>query len=163
MKRILSAAFSICAILSAQSAPRSLTLHYDRPAQYYEEALVIGNGTLGATIYGGTDRDVIQLNDMTFWTGEPEDGVFNPDAYKTLPAVRERLFAEDYRGAETLVRKMQGHESEKFQPVGNLVLEYGGGHNVGGYYRALDLETATLLTSYKRDGSSFSTEYASKI
>ena len=55
-----------------KAATRPLTLHYDRPATYYEEALVIGNGTLGATVYGGTKTDVVQLNDITLWTGEPE-------------------------------------------------------------------------------------------
>ena len=49
-----------------------LTLHYNRPAEYFEEALVIGNGTMGAIVYGGTERDVISLNDLTLWTGEPE-------------------------------------------------------------------------------------------
>ena len=144
-------------VLGASANP--LTLHYNRPAKYYEEALVTGNGTLGATIYGGTDRDVIQLNDMTFWTGEPEKEIFNPNAYKAVPLVRERLFAEDYRGAEQLVRQIQGHESEKYQPIGSLVLEYPEGPQVESYQRSLNLNTSTLLTSYKRDGVNFSTDY----
>ena len=61
-------------VLIAQERPTCLKLHYDRPAEYFEEALVIGNGTLGAIVYGGTEREVISLNDITLWSGETGTG-----------------------------------------------------------------------------------------
>ena len=76
-----------------------LTLHYDRPAEHFEEALVIGNGTMGATIYGGTRTDIISLNDQTLWTGEPDTAVTTPGAHKSLPEIRALLDKEDYRAA----------------------------------------------------------------
>ena len=54
------------------TAQENLVLHYNRPAEFFEEALVIGNGTMGAILYGGTDKDVLSLNDITLWTGEPD-------------------------------------------------------------------------------------------
>ena len=55
------------------------TLHYDKPATFFEEALVIGNGTMGGIVYGGTEQDKVSLNDITLWTGEPSSQkVFSP-------------------------------------------------------------------------------------
>ena len=81
------------ALLWAQK-PQKLKLWYDKPAQYFEEALVLGNGTQGATVFGGTESDKIFLNDITLWSGEPMNPRMNPEAYKNLPAVREALKAE---------------------------------------------------------------------
>lgn len=106
------------------SAQNRLVLHYDRPAEYFEEALVIGNGTMGAILYGGTDKDVLSLNDLTLWTGEPDRKVTTPDAHKAIPEIRALLDKEDYRGADLAQRKMQGHYSENYQPLGQLSLTY---------------------------------------
>ena len=159
MKRTHSflAALSVSSLLAAQSG--SLTLHYDRPATYYEEALVIGNGTLGATIYGGTRTDVIQLNDITLWTGEPEGEVANPEAYTHVGEVRRLLFAENYREAEPLMRKMQGHYSQNYQPLGELKIEYDDSSAVDGYRRWLDISDATLHNAYVRSGNRCETDY----
>ena len=140
---------------------QSLTLHYDRPAEFYEEALVIGNGTMGATIYGGTQKDCIQLNDITLWTGEPEREVFTPDAYTSLPAIREALFAEDYPKASQLMLKQQGHYSENYQPVGELVIDYGEEEKaeISDYQRWLDIGDATAHNRYQRNGRQVETDY----
>ncbi len=142
----------------AAQTPQSLTLHYDRPAQFYEEALVIGNGTMGATVYGGTKEDVLQLNDITLWTGEPE----RPDtstAYRHLPEMRRLLFGEDYRAANTLSRKFQGHYSQNYQPLGEISIQYLGDTAVTDYSRWLDISDATLHTRYRRGGAWSETEY----
>lgn len=104
-----------CLYAGAVSAQNdNLVLHYNRPAEYFEEALVIGNGTMGAIIYGGTQRDVLSLNDLTLWTGEPDREVTTPDAYRAIPVIRELLDNEDYRGADREQRKVQGHYSENY-------------------------------------------------
>ncbi|MCE2825085.1 MAG: glycoside hydrolase family 95 protein [Sediminibacterium sp.] len=65
-----------------------LKLWYDSPAKYFEEALVLGNGQHGATVFGGISQEKIFLNDATLWSGEPVNANMNPNAYKNLPAVR---------------------------------------------------------------------------
>jgi alpha-L-fucosidase 2 len=73
---------------AAMVTPKKLKLWYNKPAKYFEEALVLGNGTQEATVFWGTDTDKIFLNDLTLWSGEPADPYMNKDAYKNLPGVR---------------------------------------------------------------------------
>lgn len=138
----------------------SLRLHYDRPATYFEEALVIGNGTLGAVIYGGVDSERISLNDITLWTGEPEREVTTPDAHKAIPAIREALNRDDYREADRLQYQVQGHYSENYQPLGTLTIDYEGVHSVvENYCRWLDIANATAGTQYANAGKRFRATY----
>ena len=81
---------ALAAVVSTAAA-NDLTLKYDRPAEFFEETLVIGNGNLGAIIYGGIKEDRLSLNDITLWTGEPETAVTTPDAYKAIPQIRAAL------------------------------------------------------------------------
>ena len=113
-----------------------MKLHYDKPAAYFEEALPIGNGRLGAMVYGGTAADKLSLNDITLWTGEPESRADHVDmelypgltrwgeAARYIDSIRMALDAEDYRKAERLQRKVQGHYSENYQPLGTLTIRY---------------------------------------
>ena len=137
------------------------TLHYDRPADYFEEALVIGNGTMGGIVYGGTQNDRISLNDITLWTGEPCNmNIYSPDAHKTIPAIREALRQGDYRKADQLQREVQGHFSQNYQPLGQLAIEYlDTMAAVTDYKRWLDIGDATAHTSYQRGGYRYTTEY----
>ena len=148
---------------SAGDGRASYTLHYDRPAEFFEETLVIGNGTLGAIIYGGTEQDRISLNDITLWTGEPERGVTTPDAFEAIPAIRAALDREDYRLADSLQHKVQGHYSENYQPLGQLTITYRGDSSVvsGSYRRILDLSTATAYTCI--DTPSLTTPQAGRV
>ena len=142
----------------AQNAP--LSLHYNRPATYFEEALVIGNGNLGGIVYGGTRMDKISLNDITLWSGEPEKEVTTLDAYKALPEIRRLLDQEDYRGAEEAFKQIQGHYSENYQPLGQLTVDYGAeGKDISGYKRTLDISQAIASTRYQKDGNHMTTEY----
>lgn len=140
-----------------------LTLHFDRPAVYFEEALPMGNGRLGAMLYGGTSEEVFTLNDITLWSGEPDRGDDHIDirtgigseAAATLPLVRAALEREDYAEADRLQRKIQGHYSESYQPLGTLRIRHADETPVEGYRRALDLSTATATTTYERAGKAF--------
>ena len=137
------------------------TLHYDRPADFFEEALVIGNGTMGGTVYGGTRVDRISLNDITLWTGEPCNmRVQTPDAHKAIPDIREALRQGDYQQADKLQRKVQGHYTQNYQPLGQLQIEYL--DTLGrqsDYRRWLDIGNATAHTEWKRDGHDYSVTY----
>ena len=98
MKKYLMKAVVVTTCLTpceagAQQAP--MTLHYDRQADYFEESLPIGNGKLGALIYGGTDDNIIYLNDITLWTGKPVDRDLDKDAHQWIPKIREALFQEE--------------------------------------------------------------------
>ena len=137
------------------------TLHYDRPATFFEEALVIGNGTMGGIVYGGTCQDRISLNDITLWTGEPCNmNVYSPDAHKTIPAIREALSKGDYREADRLQRDVQGHFSQNYQPLGQLVITYlDTAEVVTDYRRWLDIGDATAHTTYKCGKYHYTTEY----
>ena len=137
------------------------TLHYNSPATYFEEALVIGNGTMGGIVYGGTSQDRISLNDITLWTGEPCNmNVYSPDAHKSIPAIREALRKGDYREADRLQRDVQGHFSQNYQPLGQLVIEYlDTTEVVTDYRRWLDIGDATAHTNYKRGKYRYTTEY----
>ncbi len=149
--------FAAALALQAQAQ----TLHYDRPAQYFEEALVIGNGTMGGIVYGGTQTDKISLNDITLWTGEPCNmHVYSPDAHKTIPAIREALRKGDYRRADSLQRDVQGHFSQNYQPLGQLTIAYLDTlETVSDYRRWLDIGDATAHTDYRRGGYRYTTEY----
>ena len=146
------------AVVTTSSAQ---VLFYDRPAQYFEEALVIGNGTMGGIVYGGHDCDRISLNDITLWTGEPCNmNVYSPDAHKTIPAIREALSRGDYRRADSLQRDVQGHFSQNYQPLGQLAIEYlDTAETVTGYRRWLDIGNATASTLYYRGAYLYTTDY----
>ncbi len=165
--------FSAIAFFGAchRAAEKPLLLHYDKPAQYFEEALPMGNGTLGAMIYGRTDTDRISLNDITLWTGEPDRGPEHPDydgGIKTLepwgqsaawiPAIREALDQENYQLADTLQLHVQGHYSETYQPLGWLEISYPEAE-ISDYYRQLNISDATAEVRYRRDGQAFKAEY----
>lgn len=132
----------------------SLTLHADRPAQFFEETYVIGNGNIGAIIYGGIGEEKISLNDITLWTGEPETGVTTPDAYKAIPEIRAALDKEDYRAADSLHCKVQGHYSENYQPLGSLTISYSRPDSVAAYTRQLNVAEAIASQKYVDENSS---------
>lgn len=154
----------LCTMAAGISA-QPLALHYDKPATYFEEALPIGNGLLGATVYGRTDTDRISLNDITLWTGEPDTEVYTPQAWRALADIRQALDREDYRRADQLQRRVQGHYSENYQPLGTLTIEYLDEDGrpdtlpITNYSRCLDLTTATATTQYRRGGHTFTTQY----
>ncbi len=137
------------------------TLHYDKPATFFEEALVIGNGTMGGIVYGGTEQDKVSLNDITLWTGEPSSQkVFSPEAYKSIPAIREALRKGDYPEADRLQSNVQGHFSQNYQPLGQLTIDYlDTSEGVTEYRRWLDIGNATAHTSYRRGGYRYTAEY----
>ena len=173
MERIAGMLFTAAALLPAACGmpeQGEMKLRYDQPATYFEEALPIGNGRLGAMVYGGTVQDRISLNDITLWTGEPERKADHVDmelyprmtpwgeAWKYVDSVREALAAEDYRRAERLQHRIQGHFSENYQPLGTLTIRYPEAE-ISDYSRELDISEAVARVKYLRDGKRFSAEY----
>ena len=158
MRNYLLLSALLCQMAMAQEqAP--MVLQYDKPATYFEESLPIGNGKLGALIYGGSDDNVIYLNDITLWTGKPVDRNLDADAHKWIPAIREALFNEDYKLADSLQLHVQGPNSQHYQPLGTLHIKDLGLGEIKNYQRTLNIDSAIVRDSYKRDGKLITREY----
>ena len=137
----------------------SNTLWYKQPAQYFEESLVLGNGKVGASVFGGVQSDKIYLNDITLWSGEPVNPNMNPEAYKNIPAIREALKNDDYKLADQLNKKVQGSFSESYAPLGTLFLEFKHEGDPQNYHRELNISEAISRVSYEVKGVKFTREY----
>ena len=134
-------------------------LWYNKPAYAFEESLPLGNGKLGALIYGGANNDSIQLNDITLWTGVPVNPNEGSEAYKWIPKIREALFKEDYKTADSLQHYVQGHNSEFYQPLGMINIKDCNQGEFTDYYRELSLDNSLATVHYKRNGIQYSKEY----
>jgi alpha-L-fucosidase 2 len=154
---LCSAGYAQEGLSPCEQAP--MMLQYDLPATYFEESLPIGNGKMGALVYGGTDDNIIYLNDITLWTGQPVDRHLDKDAHQWIPVIREALFQEDYARADSLQRRVQGPNSQYFQPLGTLHIKDLGLGAVSGYHRSLSLDSAIVKDSYLRDGKVITREY----
>ena len=158
MRNYLLLSALLCQMAMAQEqAP--MVLQYDKPATYFEESLPIGNGKLGALVYGGTDDNIIYLNDITLWTGKPVDRNLDADAHKWIPAIREALFNEDYKLADSLQLHVQGPNSQYYQPLGTLHIKDLGIGEITKYQRTLDIDSAIVRDSFKRNGKLITREY----
>ena len=157
-KTLLTTMLATALTLTAQEqAP--MVLQYDRPADFFEESLPIGNGKLGALVYGGTDDNIIYLNDITLWTGKPVDRNLDADAHQWIPKIREALFNEDYQLTDSLQHYVQGPNSQYFQPLGTLHIKDLGFGAVSDYHRSLSLDSAIIKDRYVRDGNIITREY----
>ncbi len=156
MKKALSFLFLIvvCSDLSAQS----LQLWYSKPAQRFEEALPVGNGRMGVMVYGGVQQERLALNEQTLWAGKPQQSPPPANHTADLAAVRTALFAENYRAADTLVKKLQGAFSESYAPLGDCNIRMNLNGPVTNYRRSLDLENAVASTRFKAGNTTYSRE-----
>ncbi|MBL0736452.1 glycoside hydrolase family 95 protein [Flavobacterium sp. GN10] len=141
------------------SAQSKSVLWYKQPAEFFEESLVLGNGKMGATVFGGANSDKIYLNDITLWSGEPVNANMSPDAYKNIPAIREALQNENYKLAEELNKKVQGKNSESYAPLGTLEINNSEKGKAVNYHRELDLSNAISKISYEMAGIKYTREY----
>ncbi len=144
---------------AAVKNPLPFNLWYTRPATAFEESLPIGNGKMGALIYGGADTDSIYLNDITLWTGKPVNRQEGGDAYKWIPKIREALFREDYKTADSLQLHVQGHNSEYYQPLAIIHVKDLNAGPYSGYRRQLSLDDAVATLTYVRNGVTYTREY----
>ena len=118
--------------------PSDLVLKYDQPAQSWNEALPVGNGRLGAMVFGGVVRERIQFNEETLWTGEPHD-YSHPGASEYLDTIRQLVFAGKPREAENIAMEhfMSVPLGQKaYQPFGDLYIGFPGHEKYTGYQRS---------------------------
>lgn len=138
----------------------AMKLWYCKPAAAWTEALPLGNGHLGAMVFGRVGEELIQLNESTLWSGGPVKTNVNPDAPGFLPQIREALFAaEDYTKARSLTQKMQGLYTESYLPMGDLLIrENFNGAAPTAYYRDLNIQDAVATTMFTANGTDFKRE-----
>ncbi len=151
-----------------------LCLSYDAPAAQWVEALPIGNGRLGAMLFGGVPHARVQFNEDTVWTGAPHDYA-HPGAAAHFPVLRDQMvemlrleragrWAEAHQvqaeaealAMETFMSQPLGQKA--YQPLGDLILDFPDHTPVEAYARALDLDTATATVTYRCDGVTYRRE-----
>jgi alpha-L-fucosidase 2 len=150
----LAAAAAALPARAAGDAPHPQRLWYRRPAAVWTEALPVGNGRLGAMVFGGTARERLQLNEDTLWSGGPYDPV-NPEARAALPEVRRLIDTGRFAEAEALANaKVMARPLSQmsYQPVGDLWLDLPGLGAIEGYERDLDLDAAVATTRFRAGG-----------
>ena len=140
----------------------ALQMDYSAPAGTWNEALPLGNGRLGAMVFGGCAIDRLQLNEDTLWAGGPNDAL-NPKMREYIPELRKRILAGDSKGAykyfkDNGIRTSKNGSSFAYQTIGSLMLRFPGHDFPSNYRRSLSLEEAVARTSYEVDGTSFSRE-----
>jgi alpha-L-fucosidase 2 len=156
VRRTLLLSMVSATVALSQAAP-STTVWFVQPASEWNRALPVGNGRLGAMVYGGTREEHIQLNEETLWTGGPYDPVVK-GASASLPEIRRLLFAGDVPRAHDLFgRTMMGvpYEQMKYQPLGDLFIAFPGHDSVTSYQRELLLDSAVARVSYVVNGVTF--------
>ncbi len=138
-----------CSAISQNNT--GLKLWYNQPSgTTWENALPIGNGRLGAMVYGNVETETIQLNEHTLWSGSPNRND-NPLALDSLPEIRKLIFDGKQKEAEQMANRIiisKKSHGQMFEPAGNLHLVFDGHENYTNYYRELDIEKAVTKTSY---------------
>jgi alpha-L-fucosidase 2 len=138
----------------------SLALWYDKPANSWTEALPVGNGRLGAMVYGGMENETIQFNEETLWTGQPHDYA-NDGASEVFKELRELLWSGKQEEAHKLGNEQfmsDPMRQQCYQPFGNILLNFPGHKNAINFKRKLDLEEAISSVTYEVDGVGFKRE-----
>ena len=151
MKQLLSIFFLFATTVGFSQNKGRLKLWYKQSAgDTWENALPIGNGRLGAMVYGNVEKETIQLNEHTVWSGSPNRND-NPLALDSLALIRQLIYDGKRKEAERVVNNAiitKKSHGQKFEPVGSLQLAFTGHKNFSNYYRELDIERAVAKTSY---------------
>ncbi len=145
---------------SADAQENELKLWYNKPGIVWADALPVGNGRLGAMVFGKTENELIQFNEETLWAGQPHDYT-NKGAYKYLPELRELLFD----GKQTEAHKLGNAHfmsnpigQQCYLPFGEVHLVFPNHKNVTNYQRSLDLNEAVTKVSYQKDDVNYTRE-----
>ena len=156
-KTVTIASIFVVFITPTSAQQHNLKLWYNEPAHQWEQAIPLGNGKMGAMVFGGVEDELIQLNESSLWSGGPVKGNVNPKAKTFLPLIREALLNnEDYTKANQLANEMQGVYSQSYLPLGDLLIhqDFKGGKTTA-YYRDLNVQDATAHTKYTVNGVAY--------
>lgn len=142
----------------AQSSADLYTLRYDKPASEWTEALPVGNGRLGAMVFGNINEELIQLNEATLWSGGPVKQKVNPKAFEFLAPARAALTQGDYQKASDLVKNMQGNYTESYLPLADLHISQQLATAATHYNRDLNIRDGVTSTHFKIDDVNYTRE-----
>ena len=167
MRLLLFAALLSVTVSTALSQDVSdLRLWYNEPSDsVWEKALPIGNGRLGAMVYGNVGKEILQLNEHTVWSGSPNRND-NPLALQSLEKIRSLIIENKHKEAEELANKTiisKTSHGQMFQPVGNLELSFPGHQQYTNYYRELDLQKAVAKTTYRVGDVTYTREIVASL
>ena len=144
-----------------KTAPtRDMVLWYRQAAEKWLEASPLGNGFMGAMVFGGIEQERIALNESSFWSGRPHD-YDDPEAIKYFPQVRDLVFDVKFQEAEKLADEHfygKPVAQQAYQPLGDLLLSFDGIEKADDYYRELDLETGVSKVRYRSGDAVFTRE-----
>ena len=135
---------------AAEIDSRDMVLWYRQPAQQWLQAMPLGNGMIGAMVFGGVPQERIALNESSFWSGRPHN-YDNPEAYQYFPQIRDLVFADKFQEAEKMANDHfwgKPKAQEAYQPIGDLLLAFGP-TNFTDYRRELDMESGIAKVSYR--------------
>ena len=158
MKKIrLSLPAIACALVigCSSSQAKQLKLWYDNPAQVWEEALPLGNGRLGAMVYGNPTNEYYQLNENTLWSGAPRDWN-NPKAQEAMAEIRKAIDAGDYiQAADLWKHNAQGPYTARYLPLANFYMDMQGDSATTTFYRDLNISDALSTVKYQKEGVNY--------
>lgn len=153
--------FGLLVLAGCRTESEDLKLRYDRPAEVWEEALPLGNGRIGAMVFGAPEHECFQLNEETVWGGSPYNNT-NPAAKDALPEIRQLIFEGRNREAQELcgpaICSPQGANGMPYQTVGSLCLDFETGAEFSDYERELDLGRAVAVTRFTSGGVTYRRE-----
>jgi alpha-L-fucosidase 2 len=154
MKIFLTGVFTLIGFCAFSQQTSPLKLWYNKPSAEWVEALPVGNGRIGAMVFGGVEEELLQLNESTLWSGGPVKGNVNPEASSYLPQVRKALLQdENYTEANLLTAKMQGLYSQSYLPMGDMLIRQDfHGAKPSSYYRDLNLQDAVAHIRFTVNG-----------
>ena len=165
MRKIFFAAILLVAACTPK-VETDLKLWYDEPAQKWVEALPVGNGRLGAMVFGNPAKEQLQLNEETVWAGQPNSNA-NPNVDpNAIDDIRQLIFEGKYRAAQDMVDQKifyKVNHGMSYQSVGDLYLEFPGHEEYSDYYRDLDISDATASVRYVVDGTVYEREMISSF
>ncbi len=150
----------LCALTFVHATAQEYKLWYDAPAQVWTEALPLGNGRLGAMVYGTPAVERIQLNEETLWAGRPNNNA-NPEALEYVPKVRQLVFEGKYLEAQTLATQKimsSTNHGMPYQTFGDLHIAFPGHGNYTDYYRELSIDSARAVVRYRVNGVNYCRE-----
>lgn len=147
---------------AASSFPggRDMVLWYRQPARQWLEAMPLGNGQIGAMVFGGIQQERIALNESTFWSGRPHN-YDDPEAGKYFSRIRDLVFDGKFQEAEKMAdTHFYGKPAaqQAYQPLGDLLLSFDGGGQTEDYLRELDMETGVAKTTFREGDAHFTRE-----
>ncbi|MBC8054264.1 MAG: glycoside hydrolase family 95 protein [Sphingobacteriaceae bacterium] len=155
----------ISGMLHAQTSQKqgdweTLKLSYNRPTEIknFGAALPIGNGRIGAKLYGMVANEVLNLNEASLWSGMPRS-YNNPNALTAMLETRKALAEAEYKRADSLSRGMQGKNNQAYMPLGNLHLDFDNSSDYTNYSRELDLDRALVTVRYRSEGVNYTREF----